>query len=317
MEDTYLASSIEAIILASPEPISARKISGVLEDTSTSKISEAVAKLNERYAQTESSFRIRQIAGGFQYYVLPEYVGFVEELYARRRKLRLTRAALETVAIVAYRQPVTKGEIEHIRGVASDGVLHNLLEKGMITIVGRAETVGKPLQYGTTDEFLKFFGLNKVEDLPKMSEIEELVRASDAKHQTELVLEERSDGQVKFNIADGTYDPLTRVQDDDDDSVADSTTRREAADKAVRGVEADGAEDDDISTEKSLSDATDDTEAVPDEKAVDEDESTPAPNRLVLKHGSPKDTAAAGADEDEDDREELVEAEPGDADDDR
>lgn len=293
MEDTYLASSIEAIILASPEPISARKISGVLEDASTSKINEAVATLNERYARTESSFRIRQIAGGFQYYVLPEYVAFVEELYARRRKLRLTRAALETVAIVAYRQPVTKGDIEHIRGVASDGVLHNLLEKGMITIVGRADTVGKPLQYGTTDEFLKFFGLNKVEDLPKMSEIEELVRASDAKHQTELVLEERSDGQVKFNIADGSYDPMARAHDDEEI-----------------------AEDDDTSTQESLSDATDDTEAVMDDEVVDADESAAAPNRLVLKHGSPEDPAEAVADDD-DDRQELVEAEPGDADDDR
>ncbi len=294
MEDTYLASSIEAIILASPEPISAKKIAGVLEEATPSRIGVAVARLNERYAQTESSFRIREIAGGYQYYVLPEYAGFVEELYARRRKLRLTRAALETVAIIAYRQPVTKGEIEHIRGVASDGVLHNLLEKNMITIVGRADGVGKPLQYGTTGEFLKFFGLNQLEDLPKMSEIEELVRASDAKHQTELVLEEHVDGQVKFNIADGTYDPLERA---DEDETPERT--------------------DDRSTRESLSDATQDDDAVDDEDRADEDEPAGSPGRLILKQ-PPADTVAEDAVVDEEpDRPELVEADPGENDEDR
>lgn len=293
MEHTYLESSIEAIILASPEPISAKKIAGVLEDATPSRIAEAVTKLNERYAKTESSFRIREIAGGYQYYILPEYVGFVEELYARRRKLRLTRAALETVAIIAYRQPVTKGEIEHVRGVASDGVLHNLLEKNMITIVGRAETVGKPLQYGTTDEFLKFFGLNKLEDLPKMSEIEELVRASDAKHQTELVLEEHYDGQVKFNIADGSYDPTARSDDD------------------ITEI------DDDTSTKESRSDATTEEEGKTAEELIDEDESVDAPGRLILKQTGSDTSESAPVDREASDQKQLVEADSGDADDDR
>ena len=121
---------------------------------------------------------------------MPEFTGFVEEMFARRRKLRLTRAALETLAIIAYQQPVTKTDIEHIRGVSSDGVIHNLLEKKMLTITGRAETVGKPLQYGTTEEFLKFFGLNRLEDLPEMSEIEELINASEPESQTEIYIGE-------------------------------------------------------------------------------------------------------------------------------
>jgi segregation and condensation protein B len=211
MNKAYTTSTVEALILASPEPLPGRKISQVLDELTPSKIAEAVSDLNSRYASAGMSFRIRELAGGYQFYILPEYVGFVEELFTRTRKLRLTRPALETVAIVAYRQPVTKTEIEHIRGVASDGVIHNLLDKGLITIKGRANTVGKPLQYGTTDEFLKFFGLNSLDDLPRMSEIEELVSAADSKFQTELELEALAPGQLeKLNIVDGTFDPNKR-----------------------------------------------------------------------------------------------------------
>lgn len=182
------------------------------------KVGQAVAELNNRYMAAGAAYRIRELSGGYQFYILPEFTAYVEELFTRRRKMRLTRAALETLAIVAYRQPVTRVEIEHIRGVASDGVIHNLLEKNLITIKGRARTVGKPLQYDTTDEFLKFFGLNRLEDLPRMSEIEELISAQQPQAQTEL----RLDGGVadanagaKLNIADRTYDPKRTIEIDD------------------------------------------------------------------------------------------------------
>ena len=179
MDDKYSESIIEALIMASPEPLPGKKIADQIEKLTPSKVANAVAQLNERYVETGSSFRIRELAGGYQFYILSEYTSYVQDMFARRRKMRLTRPALETLAIIAYKQPVTKTEIEQIRGVASDGVIHNLLEKNMITVKGRAQTVGKPLQYGTTDEFLKFFGLNKLEDMPKMSEIEELVAAEE------------------------------------------------------------------------------------------------------------------------------------------
>ena len=217
MDQAYIHSTVEALVLASPEPLPARKITQVIDDLTSSGVTRTVADLNERYAAAGTSFRIREIAGGYQFYILPEYVGFVEELFTRHRKLRLTRAALETIAIVAYRQPVTKTEIEHVRGVASDGVLHNLLDKKLVTITGRAATVGKPLQYGTTDEFLKFFGLNSLDDLPRMSEIEELVAASEPQNQTELRLDEAVEAmQEKLNVADGTYDPQEREQIDEE-----------------------------------------------------------------------------------------------------
>ena len=230
MNNEYVRSTVEALILASPEPIPSRKITQVLEDTNSSQVSKAISELNEKYAESGSSFRIRELAGGYQVYILPEYVGYVEELFTRRRKMRLTRAALETVAIVAYRQPVTKAEIEHIRGVASDGVLHNLLEKGMVTIKGRANTVGKPLQYGTTNEFLKFFGLNNITDLPKMSEIEELISSSEDQNQTELNLK-ANNLALKLNIADGTYNP------DDDEMFERTDSEDELADESINDSE--------------------------------------------------------------------------------
>lgn len=205
---------VEALILASPEPLSPKKITDLLKDARNSQVSRAVAELNEKYVQGGLSYRIRELAGGYQFYIMPQYSGYVEELFTRRRKMRLTRAALETLAIIAYRQPATKTEIEHIRGVASDGVIHNLLEKKMITIKGRAKAVGKPLQYGTADEFLKFFGLSSLSDLPKMAEIEELVSQLEDTDQTELTLQVPVES-TKLNIADGTFDPNAVVDDDD------------------------------------------------------------------------------------------------------
>lgn len=203
MDTNTQNSIIESLILASPEPLSGKKISALLEGVTNSVVAKAVAELNSRYSEMGSSFRIREIAGGYQYYVMPEFTGYVEEMFARTRKLRLTRAALETLAIVAYKQPVTKTDIEQIRGVASDGVVQNLLEKNMLTITGRAQTVGKPLQYGTTDEFLKFFGINSLADLPKMSEIEALISATDKENQTEFHFEESDfeNNGSKLNVA--------------------------------------------------------------------------------------------------------------------
>ena len=210
MENGSQLSIIEALILASPEPLPARKIAGMVEGVTPSSAGRAVAQLNNRYMEAGCSFRLRELAGGFQFYIVPEFAGYVQELFARRRKMRLTRASLETLAIVAYRQPVTKSEIEHVRGVASDGVVHNLLQKKLITIRGRAKTVGKPLQYGTTNEFLKFFGLAGLSDLPKMSEIEELIAAEEPMVQTQLDLSQLSQEEAtspKLNVADGTYNP--------------------------------------------------------------------------------------------------------------
>jgi segregation and condensation protein B len=214
MQNGFHHSLVEALILASPQPLPGRKIVEVTEGLSLSKLTQTVAELNNRYMVTGSAYRIRELAGGYQFYIIPEFTPYVEELFSRLRTMRLTKAALETLAIVAYRQPVTRVEIEHIRGVASDSVIHTLLEKGLITIKGRAKTVGKPLQYGTTGEFLIFFGLNNLEDLPRLSEIEELISELHPQAQTELKIG-NSPALTKLNVADGTFDPTTAMDGDD------------------------------------------------------------------------------------------------------
>ncbi len=136
---------------------------------------EIIDTLNEGYEESGRSFRIVEIAGGFQFATTREFGEYVGLMTRDRARRRLSPASLETLSIIAYRQPVTKPEVEAIRGVNCDQVLVSLMERELITISGRAETVGRPLLYGTTDAFLRAFGLNSLSDLPKLRELEELL----------------------------------------------------------------------------------------------------------------------------------------------
>jgi segregation and condensation protein B len=185
MDKTYI-SIIEALIFSSDEPISENEIiraikgiDGEETEISESEILLVVEELNKKYESGENGFRIKKIANGFLFAtteINAKYVGF---LSSEKSKRRLSQAALETLAIIAYKQPVTKPELEQIRGVNSDYILTTLLEKNLITITGRAETIGRPLLYGTTIEFLKYFGLYNLSDLPKPREIEEIMKDED------------------------------------------------------------------------------------------------------------------------------------------
>jgi segregation and condensation protein B len=170
-----LLNVVEALLFASPEPLPPERLSEIVRFSGTEEILQAVNELNRKYADNQHSFRIREIAGGFQFYTLPEYAGWIEALYAKVRKQRLSKAALETLSIVAYKQPVTRTEIDLIRGVQSDAALKTLLERELVNITGRAQTVGRPLLYGTTEQFLVQFGLNDLSDLPKLQELESVV----------------------------------------------------------------------------------------------------------------------------------------------
>ncbi len=177
-----LAHIIEAVIFASDEPLNVSTIKSVLEAAHTfgrinvDMITARIAALNNKYDLDGSGFRIIEIANGYQFATRKEFAQWVSFLFKERAKRRLSNPALETLAIIAYKQPVTKPEIESIRGVNVDYVLHSLLEKEIVTVVGRSESVGRPLLYGTTQRFLKVFGLKNLEDLPKLREIEEIIK---------------------------------------------------------------------------------------------------------------------------------------------
>ncbi len=188
-----LAHIIEAIIFASDEPLTANTIKSVLDASHTfgrlnvDVISARVAALNNRYEAEGSGFRIVEIANGYQFATRKEMAQWVSNLFKERSKRKLSMSALESLAIIAYKQPITKPEIESIRGVNVDYVLHSLLEKELVTVVGRAETVGRPLLYGTTQRFLKVFALKNLDDLPKLREIDEIIKEIKSKGTEESI----------------------------------------------------------------------------------------------------------------------------------
>jgi len=172
---------VEALLFASPDPLSVRRIRSVVPGLETDQVLESLNELKADYAEDTRSFQIVEIGGGYQLTTKADYALWVGKLVETRGKQRLSQAALETLAIVAYKQPVLRSTLEGIRGVNVDGVLRTLMERDLVRIVGRADGPGRPLLFGTTRDFLMQFGLSKLDDLPGIEEIEELVgRMSDA-----------------------------------------------------------------------------------------------------------------------------------------
>ncbi len=165
--------SAEALILASPEPVSAARLAELVPDCTPARARELVEELNAEYVEQGRAFAIVGVAGGYQIRTLPEFADLVQQLQPSR-PLRLSRAALETLAIVAYRQPVTRGELEHVRGVDAGAVLKSLLERKLLRIAGHREVPGRPILYGTTRRFLEVFGLDSLDELPSLREVAEL-----------------------------------------------------------------------------------------------------------------------------------------------
>ena len=165
---------VEALVLGAPEPVSAQKIADVVPGLEVDEARALVAELGREYETQGRAFEIWEVAGGYQLRTRPEFAPYLRLLH-RERPLRLSRAALETLAVVAYRQPVTRAEIEAVRGVEADAVIKGLVERQLVRIAGHREVPGRPMLYGTTPRFLEVFGLGRLEDLPTLREIEELL----------------------------------------------------------------------------------------------------------------------------------------------
>lgn len=180
MEQTTLDNVILALLFASDEPLSGKKIASVIEDVSTADVGASIDRLTTRIRSETPSIVLEQVAGGWQLSTNAEYAEYVARLYSKRRKQRLSKAALETVAIIAYKQPITRAEIETIRGVGCGGVVTTLMERSLIKIVGKARVLGAPFLYGTTQEFLEYLGINSLKDLPSMEELEALLEKEES-----------------------------------------------------------------------------------------------------------------------------------------
>lgn len=163
---------IEALLFVSDKPVSIDALRDILKDVEPTHVRGIIEDLNKEYAASGRSFSIKEIAGGFQMLTDPVYSRWIAALY-KRPSDRLTGPSLETLAIIAYKQPLTRGDIEAIRGVSVDGVIHTLEERNFIKTKGRMDAPGRPILYGTTNEFLQHFGLRSLEELPKLKEFQE------------------------------------------------------------------------------------------------------------------------------------------------
>ncbi len=195
---------IEALIFAADAPLTPERIRETLEACTDEEIAQTVETLNSEYESAGHSFMIRQVAGGYQVTTRPEFSNWIKKLYLGRQKGRLSHAALESLAIIAFKQPISRVDIAQIRGVNSDAVIGTLLERKLVTITGRSEAVGRPLLYSTTPEFLEFFGINDLAELPKPREIEELIGKEGMPEEVLQALS--SDKQLKLPIS---FEPET------------------------------------------------------------------------------------------------------------
>jgi len=171
-EEPTLTATVEAILMTVDKPITAKRIAEVIGAEGAGAINDAVGQLNRFYDDHGSSFRIEAVAGGYQVLTRPRFQDVLAQLHRARSEGKLSPAALETLAIVAYKQPVLRTTIESIRGAASGELLRSLMDRNLVKIVGRAEEIGRPMLYGTTKHFLEVFGLASLKDLPKAEELQ-------------------------------------------------------------------------------------------------------------------------------------------------
>lgn len=168
VETDDLKKIIETLLFITDRPVKPGRIADVVETADARRVREIIRELQEEYAAQGRAVQIVELGGGFQMSTKPEYGRWVRRLYNEKMTTKLSNAALETLAIVAYKQPITRAEMEAIRGVDVAGPLERLLERALVRVVGKKDTVGRPMVYGTTDEFLRMFGLNKISELPDL-----------------------------------------------------------------------------------------------------------------------------------------------------
>ena len=198
MQDSEIRKIIEALLFASPEPLTQAKVNGIF-NPDTPNLKEVVLTLNEQYVHDDRAFEINQIAGGYQLVSRQEYEHFIRKMLSKSGRLALSSAALDSLAIIAYKQPIGRYEVEAIRGVDSSGVLKTLLNRNLIKIKGRDSGPGRPLLYQTTDKFLEHFGLNRLSDMPKLKEITELMEADPTLGEQIVVFEENESDDTNID----------------------------------------------------------------------------------------------------------------------
>ena len=194
MDDHQLKAAIEALVFSSGNPLSLDRLKGIFEEATAGQIEEQVRLLQQEYIDRGSGLMLAEVAGGYQLATRPEHFEWIRKFKTVKTTTRLSKPALETLAIVAYKQPITRSEVEAIRGVNIGGIMRNLMERRLVKIVGKKDVPGKPMMYGTTLDFLQYFGLNDLSALPTLKEFQELEAGEEVMEEVPLVDEgENSD----------------------------------------------------------------------------------------------------------------------------
>ncbi|HEX5646370.1 MAG TPA: SMC-Scp complex subunit ScpB [Nitrospira sp.] len=175
-----LKAIVESLLFVSSEPLSVQRLLAVIGDVTKAEVTQALRSLGEELEQEGRGLRLAEVAGGFRLLTKQEYAGWIKRLDKSKSTAKLSRSALESLAIIAYKQPIVRSEIEDIRGVETSGVVRTLLERKLVRIVGRKEVPGRPIMYGTTKYFLEHFGLNDLSQLPPLREFKELGESEQA-----------------------------------------------------------------------------------------------------------------------------------------
>jgi segregation and condensation protein B len=178
MSPDEIRGAVEAILFVAGEPVQVKEISRWL-GVGESVVEISIKELSECYSKGTKGIRLLEIGGGWQFCTDPHFSGVIAQMTGQRRSSQLSQAAIETLSIIAYRQPITKAEIEQIRGVNVDGVVGALADRELITEVGRKETIGRPILYAVTPKFLRHFGLKSVDELPSLDEFSEIAEPAD------------------------------------------------------------------------------------------------------------------------------------------
>ena len=223
MEDQELKSAIEAVLFIAGNPLSVDRLKSLFEEATQEQIEAQLARLKQAYDDRSAGIMLAEIAGGYQLVTRPEYAAWLRKFRSVKVSTRLSKPALETLAIIAYKQPITRTEMEVIRGVNIGGIMRNLMERRLVKIVGKKDVPGRPMLYGTTPEFLQYFGLKDLSALPTLKEFQELEAGEEVME--EVVGEEDAEAaEAQASEDTATSGEPTATEAADDEPVASAAS---------------------------------------------------------------------------------------------
>ncbi len=268
MDPKEIKQIIECILFVADKPVSIGTMQGLLEEVERRTLLEILDELKSEYDLQGRAFQLVEIAEGYQLVTRIQFAPWIRKMYKTRTTNKLSKAALETLAIIAYRQPITKAEIEDIRGVSADGVINAMMERKFIRVVGRKEVVGRPLLFGTTKEFLHYFGLKDLTDMPELKDLQDILKQEDLGKDWELNQHGELVAKTHGGDDDDSDQEAALVQEDAEEDTSSEENSQMETQPEVTGDHPDQQEQG--REEKDMTSNDDKSEAEADDDRADE-----------------------------------------------